>query len=57
LPVGAGVGCEDGLDGIEVDPNTKVADDEPARLAEWSWEEDGGALELPLLLFALALDP
>jgi hypothetical protein len=57
LPVGAGVGCEDGLDGIEVDPNTKVADDEPARLAEWSWEEDGGALELLLLLFALALDP
>jgi hypothetical protein len=49
LPVGAIVGCEDGLDGIEVD--------EPARLVEWSWEEDGGALELPLLLFALALDP
>ena len=57
MPVGAGVGCEDGLDGIKVDANPRVADDEPARLAEWSWEEDDGALELPLLLFALALDP
>jgi hypothetical protein len=64
LPVGANVGCEDELDGfsadevgtdvnIEVDANTRVADDEPA----WLTEEGGGALELPLLLFALALDP
>jgi len=46
LPVGAEVGCEDRLE-----------DDGPAWLAEWSWVEDGGALELPLLPVALALDP
>jgi len=68
LPVGAIVGCEDGLDGVsanevgadvnvEVDGSTIVADVEPAWLTEWSWEEGGGALELPLLLLALALDP
>jgi len=34
-----------------------VADVDPAWLAEASRDEGGGARELPLLLFALALDP
>jgi hypothetical protein len=57
LPVGAVVGCEDGLDGVSADEVGTDVDAELAWLAEWSWEEYGCALELPLLLFAPALDP
>jgi hypothetical protein len=73
LVVGAMVGCEDRPNDdeennlSEVAPDVKVDDDsadevdtdvEPAWLPEVSEDEcGGGALELPLLLDALALDP
>jgi hypothetical protein len=41
---------------VELDFSASVTDVEPARLAE-AWEEGDGALELPLRLDALALDP
>jgi hypothetical protein len=57
LWVGADVGCEDGLDDVGADEVGTDVDVELAWLAEWSWEEYDCALELPLLLFAPALDP
>lgn len=70
--VGAMVGCEDRPNDDEKDNFSEVAIDvkvdddsadevdtdvDPAWLPEASEDECGGALELPLLLDALALDP
>lgn len=42
---------------VDIDVNAVVGDVEPVRLTEEGRDECGGALELPLWLVALALDP